>query len=86
MPAKVPVDVNFVLHHDTAAHRGSLTKGDVRIGTAKASLTGTYQLEGPRAALNVKLNAPAMRCRSSRLFFRRSPSSCPRIFVAGGHA
>ncbi len=60
MPAKVPVDVNFVLHHDTAAHRGSLTKGDVRIGTAKASLTGTYQLEGPRAALNVKLNAPAM--------------------------
>ena len=62
-PAKVPVGFNFVLHYDTAAHGGSVTKGDVQIGMAKASLTGTYKLEGPSASLNMNLNAPAMQVR-----------------------
>ncbi len=60
VPAKVPVDFNFSLRHDTAAHTGSLSHGDVQIGKAKASLTGTYKLDGPRALLNMKLAAPAM--------------------------
>jgi AsmA protein len=59
-PARVPVDFNFALRHDTAGHTGSLSHGDVQIGKAKASLTGTYKLEGPRALLNMKLAAPAM--------------------------
>ncbi len=59
-PAKVPVGFNFSLRHDAAAHTGSLSRGDVQIGMAKASLTGTYKLDGPRALFNMKLNAPAM--------------------------
>ncbi len=60
MPAKVPLDFNFSLRHDTAMHAGSLSHGDVHVGKAEASLTGTYKLDGPRAVLNMKLNAPAM--------------------------
>ena len=60
MPAKVPVDFNFTLRHDAAGHAGSLSHGDVLIGKAKASLTGTYKLQETQTLLNMKLAAPAM--------------------------
>ncbi|HEV2199776.1 MAG TPA: AsmA family protein [Bryobacteraceae bacterium] len=59
-PAKIPVDFNFDVRHDAAAHTGSLSHGDVGIGKAKASLTGTYNLGEKETLLNMKLAAPAM--------------------------
>ena len=46
-PAKVPVDFNLALLHDAAAHQGTLSRGDIQVGKAKAALTGTYKLDAP---------------------------------------
>jgi len=59
-PAKVPVDFNFALLHDAVAHTGTLSHGDVHIGKAQASLTGTYELKETETLLHMKLVAPAM--------------------------
>ncbi|HZK82750.1 MAG TPA: AsmA family protein [Humisphaera sp.] len=59
-PAKVPVDFNFALLHDAAAHQGTLSRGDIHVGKAQATLTGTYKLDANKATLNMKFVAPAM--------------------------
>jgi hypothetical protein len=54
------VDFNFALLHDAVAHTGTLSHGDVHIGKAQASLTGTYELKETETLLHMKLVAPAM--------------------------
>ena len=54
------MDFNFVLTHDATAHQGTLSAGDIRIGKAKAALTGIYKLDASRATLDMTLVAPAM--------------------------
>ena len=59
-PAKIPVEFHFTLGHNAATRAGSLTRGDVLVGKAKASLTGTYSLQEKATLLDMKLVAPAM--------------------------
>lgn len=59
-PAKIPVDFNFALLHNSAAHEGTLSHGDIHVGKAKASLTGTYNLKETETILSMKFVAPAM--------------------------
>jgi AsmA protein len=59
-PAREPVRVDFTLFHDLQKRSGSLSRGDIQIGKAKAALTGTYQLQGNQTLLNMKLAGPAM--------------------------
>jgi AsmA protein len=59
-PAKRQVTLDFDLHHDLQKHAGTLDRGDVRIGAARASLTGNYHSDGPNTILAIKLSGPAM--------------------------
>jgi AsmA protein len=59
-PATKTVSFDFALAHDLRQRSGSLTRGDVHIGKAKAELTGTYRVENNATVLHVKLAAPAM--------------------------
>ncbi len=59
-PAGRDVQVKYAVEHDLEKQGGSLTQGDVSIGKALAQLTGTYQLHGESASLDMKLNAQGM--------------------------
>jgi len=59
-PAKKPVGFDFNLEHDLQKHSGALSRGQVHIGSATGSLTGTYQMEGESVLLNVKFSGPSM--------------------------
>jgi len=54
-PAKRPLQFDFALRHDLATRAGSLTQGDVLVGKAKASMTGTYAPRGESVALKANL-------------------------------
>jgi AsmA protein len=59
-PAKRPVAFDFDLEHDLQKHTGDLRRGQVHIGSATASLTGTYRMEGESVLLNMKFSGPNM--------------------------
>ncbi|MGH9498766.1 MAG: AsmA family protein [Terriglobales bacterium] len=59
-PAGRSVVVKFATIFDQQKQAGDLTEGDITIGKALAKLTGSYQLGGPLAVLNMKLNAENM--------------------------
>ncbi len=54
-PAGRPLEFDFGMRHNLATRTGSLTQGDVHIGSAKASLTGTYAMHGESVALKANL-------------------------------
>ncbi len=59
-PAAKTVAFDFVLNNDLRKRSGTLTRGEVHIGKAKAELTGTYRIENNDTILHAKLAAPAM--------------------------
>lgn len=54
-PAKKPLEVDFELEHDLKKQAGTIKRGDIHLGKAVASLTGTYNVTGEPAVLDVKL-------------------------------
>jgi len=54
--ARRPVAVDWVIEHDTPKRSGTLKRGDIHIGAAAASLTGTYDLRTQSPTLNMKLS------------------------------
>ena len=54
-PAGRTVAVKFATAFEQQKQNGQLIDGDITIGKAVAHLTGTYQLGGPLAVLNMKL-------------------------------
>lgn len=59
-PATVPVAVDFDTTYDLKKENGTLKKGDVRIGKALSHLTGSYDVAGASAVLNMKMNGQGM--------------------------
>ena len=59
-PAKKAVGFDFDLEHNSQKHAGVLRRGQVHIGAATASLTGTYRMEGEGTLLDVKFSGPNM--------------------------
>ena len=59
-PATVPVQFTFDAEHNLRKHSGQLKRGDVHIGKAPASLTGTYFEQGQSMMLKMNLDAPGM--------------------------
>jgi AsmA protein len=59
-PAARPLALDFAVDHNVRKHSGVVRQGDIHIGAAKASLTGTYAEHGEELVLNLKLNGPAM--------------------------
>lgn len=59
-PARRPVEFDFALAHDLKKRSGVLSRGDVHLGAAPASLTGTYVIHGESATLNLVISGPNM--------------------------
>lgn len=58
-PAQITVAMKYQTTYDMPKQTGVLS-GDVNVGKAVAKLSGTYDLHGETAALNMKLNADNM--------------------------
>ena len=59
-PAPKTVNLQYATTYDLEKQNGRLTQGDVTVGKAVAKLSGTYDLQGESANLNMKLNADNM--------------------------
>jgi AsmA protein len=59
-PSRRPVEFDFALAHDLRTHAGALQRGDIHLGAAAASLTGTYQQKGEAMLLSMKFAGPDM--------------------------
>jgi AsmA protein len=59
-PAPKTVTIKHAVNVDLEKQSGTITQGDVTIGSALAHLTGTFQSRGETEIVNLKLNAPNM--------------------------
>jgi len=59
-PARRSVEFDFTIDHDLRRGAGSLRRGDVHIGSAVATLTGTYAQHGESTILNANLSGHGM--------------------------
>ena len=58
--ARRPVEFDFDVDHDLRKRTGRLKRGDLHFGSAPATLTGTYDLRGETAVLNMAFSGPSM--------------------------
>jgi AsmA protein len=54
------VELDFTIQHDLRNQSGLVRRGDIHIGKAVASLTGTYSRQGEGAAVKMSLSGPGM--------------------------
>ncbi|MDE3165665.1 MAG: hypothetical protein KGN36_07665, partial [Acidobacteriota bacterium] len=59
-PAAKPVEFDFAADHNLRRRAGRLSRGEIHIGAAPASLTGTYAPAGDSYALDMNLDASSM--------------------------
>jgi AsmA protein len=59
-PARRPIAFDFAVGHDLQKRSGVLSRGDIRIGAAAASLTGTYIQRGESTVLKMNLAGSSM--------------------------
>jgi AsmA protein len=59
-PAGRPVEFDFKVDHNLRKRSGQLHKGEIRIGSAPASLAGTYAQHGESMSIQMNLDGPKM--------------------------
>jgi AsmA protein len=59
-PAEHPVALNLALAHDLKARRGNIARSALKLGSAAATLSGSYDLSGDAPVIDVKLDGPGM--------------------------
>ncbi len=59
-PSGVPFNIDFVLDYTLANSSGTVKQGNIKIGKAVASLTGTFESRGDSTVLNMKLDGQNM--------------------------
>jgi AsmA protein len=59
-PAPKTLTIRHTVTVDVGKQLGSITQGDISIGSAQAHLTGTFQGRGETLVVNLKLDAPSM--------------------------
>lgn len=59
-PATVPVNIDYAATYDLHSNAGSLTQGEIRIGKAVATLSGTYNGAGAVTTVDMKMQGKAM--------------------------
>jgi len=57
-PAPKAVTVKYAMDSDLEQQLGTITQGDISVGSALAHLTGTLHSQGEAEVVNLKLNAP----------------------------
>jgi AsmA protein len=56
LPGKRPVELDFAVAHDLKKRSGTIRRGDIHLGGAVSSLTGTYSAEGESTRVKMNLN------------------------------
>jgi AsmA protein len=59
-PAPKTVTIRHTVEIDLDKQAGTITQGDVTLGSAQAHLTGAFQTQGDKQVVNMKLSAPNM--------------------------
>ena len=59
-PSRRPVEFDFALTDDLRTHSGALQRGNLHIGAAEASLTGTYSQKAETTVIAMKFAGPNM--------------------------
>ncbi len=59
-PARRAVELDFAVLHDLAGRSGTVSRGDVHVGSAVAHVTGTYAQQGDSMALKMNLTGSNM--------------------------
>jgi AsmA protein len=59
-PAGRPVEFDFAAAYDLGNRSGALSHGDIHIGAAQATLTGTFAMRGESTVLNMNFYGPNM--------------------------
>ena len=59
-PASRVVELDFDVEHNLKTRSGRLSRGDIHVGKASASLTGTYTAQGESTVLRMNLSGPEM--------------------------
>ena len=59
-PAGRPVEFDFTAAYNLGNRSGTLSHGDIHIGTAQATLTGTFAIRGESTVLNMNFYGPTM--------------------------
>jgi AsmA protein len=59
-PSSVPITVDYTTNYTLKSQAGVLTQGDIHIGKAFQQVTGTYDLSGDTAKINLKVHAANM--------------------------
>ncbi|MGB6844704.1 MAG: AsmA family protein [Candidatus Acidiferrales bacterium] len=59
-PSSVPVNVDYATTYDVKGETGTLTQGNIHVGKALATLTGTYNTAGETTSVQMKLSGQAM--------------------------
>ena len=59
-PAPKTVSIKHAVDVDLDKQSGTISQGDVAIGSAQAHVTGTFHTQGEAQVVNLKLNAPNM--------------------------
>lgn len=59
-PSRRPVELDFAAAHDLRRRAGKIERGDIRVGGASASLTGTYAESGEATVLDMKFAGTKM--------------------------
>jgi AsmA protein len=59
-PARPTVELDFTIQHDLRKQSGLVRRGDIHIGKAVASLTGSYSSQGEATVLKMSLSGPGM--------------------------
>jgi AsmA protein len=59
-PAPKTITVKHSVNVDLEKQSGTITQGDIAIGSAQAHLTGSFQAQGETKVVNFRLNAPSM--------------------------
>jgi AsmA protein len=67
-PASVPVNVDFNTKYNLAKNAGVLEPSILKIGTATAHLSGTYEVPGDATIVNVKVEAQNMPAKDLEAF------------------
>lgn len=59
-PSSVPVNLDYATKYDLAHQTGVLEQGDVHIGKAAAHLSGSYDMAGAGATIQIKMKGQSM--------------------------
>lgn len=59
-PSSVPVNIDYTTKYDLKRQTGILEQGDVHIGKAAAHLSGSYDVAGTDATIQIKMKGEAM--------------------------